>query len=240
MYREIWNKYMKGFKFILPFIVVRVLYESISYNLGFSKYDFYDFFGGNLSSFKQAVVSNLGSILFSLFVGSLFSAFLMVVIKSLINDKDVNYGENLKESLGIYLRYLLLNIITSAIFVGILLLGLCKIIMPISFILLIYFNVILTPCMAYLVYNNVSPVVALKKGIAVGKKYSGEILLLAITLCIIIGIISGVSIKLKVNPVGSVFMDFIETSIWGYLYIFSMAICKKEEKVVDRMLESLD
>ena len=56
MYKEVWRKYMKGFKFLLPFILVRTLYESIMHNLGFSTYDFYDFFKGNLSGLKQAVV----------------------------------------------------------------------------------------------------------------------------------------------------------------------------------------
>ena len=48
MYKEVWNKYTKGFKFLLPFILVKVLCEGIGFNLGFNKYDLYNIFRGNL------------------------------------------------------------------------------------------------------------------------------------------------------------------------------------------------
>ncbi|KAJ51174.1 hypothetical protein BD780_002372 [Clostridium tetanomorphum] len=237
MYKEVWNKYMKGFKFLLPFILVHVLFQNSSLNLDSKEYDF---FAGNFSAFKQAVENNFMPILFNLFIGSLFYSFLTVVIKALINEKPINYRENLKQSLGVYFKYLVLTIITSAIFIGIMLLGFLNILMPIAFILMIYFNIILTPCKAYLVYNNTSPLTALKKGIEVGKKYSGEILLLGVMLCVIVGIIVGIitaiGIDVKTNPIAYAFTNFIGTCILFYLATFAMTICKKEEKSEGQIL----
>jgi hypothetical protein len=245
MYKEVWRKYMKGFKFLLPFILVRTLYESIMHNLGFSTYDFYDFFKGNLSGLKQAVVDNFVPILFQLFVGSLFCAFLMVVIKELINEKRVNYREDLKESLGIYLRYLALTIIMYAITIGVLLLGAFDIIMPIVYIFVTsYLSPILIPCDAYLVYNNTNPVEALKEGTSLGKKYYVEILFLGIifgVISLLLGIIfkmaSPIGMDLRTNPMGYACIELIEISVWTYLCMFIMAICKKEEKTVEKITE---
>ncbi|WP_315121708.1 hypothetical protein [uncultured Clostridium sp.] len=241
MHKEIWNKYIKGFKFLLPFILIQVLFESVSLNLGFSEYGFFDFFGENFSTFKQSVVNNLAPILFSLFIGSLFHAFLMVVIKALINEKDINYRENLKESLGIYLRYLGLNIITSAILLGVMLLGFSSILLPFSIIFLIYFNVLLTPCESYLIYYDTNPAEALKKGMSLGKEYSGEILLLGIMagimIAIIAGIMSVIGIGPKTNLIGYAFVNFVRISIWVYVCMFAMTICKKGEQTEKAILK---
>ncbi|WP_027624847.1 hypothetical protein [Clostridium lundense] len=227
MYKEVWDKYMKGFKLILPFILVYVLFQNTSFNFKFVEYGFFE---GKFSTFKQAVENNLISILFILFVGSLFYSFLTVVIKKLINGEIINYIESFKESLGIYLKYLGLNIILSGVMLGVMLLGFFHIIMPIAFILMIYLSVIFTPCEAYLVYNNSSPVEAFKKGISVGKKYSGEIILLSIMICIILGIASVITISMKTSPIGEIFVDFINTCALFYVYAFAMTICKKEGK----------
>ncbi|MBU5483239.1 hypothetical protein KQI86_02795 [Clostridium sp. MSJ-11] len=234
MHREIWSNYIKGFKFLLPFILVKVLFESINANLGFSQYDF---FVGNFSTFKQTVTSNWVQTLFSLFVGSLFYSFLMVVVKSLVNEKDISFREIFKESLGIYTRYLALTIIISTIFLGVMFLGFWDIIMPLAVIFVIYLSVLFTPCNAYLVYNDASPTEALKKGISLGKKYSGEIILLSIALSIIVGTISVVGINLADSTIGYVLISFIITSIYMYSYIFAMTICKKGEETEKAILK---
>ncbi|MBC2397933.1 hypothetical protein [Clostridium tetanomorphum] len=50
-----------------------------------------------------------------------------------------------------------------------------------------------------------------EKGIALGKKYSGEIILLGIALSIIIDIITAVSINVTNTPIGHAFVNFIKT-----------------------------
>ncbi|PRR79415.1 hypothetical protein CLLI_08950 [Clostridium liquoris] len=239
MYKEVWNKYTKGFKFLLPFILVKVLCEGIGFNLGFNKYDLYNIFRGNLSDFKQAVMSNLAPILFIVFVGSLFYAFLMVVIKELINEKHIDYREDFKEGIGFYLRYLVLSIIIEAVLIGINLLGMIDMLKAIAWVLLIGITPIVIPCDSYLIYYNTSSVEAFKKGLAVGKKYFMEIFFLGI----IAGIVSGVSgvsmvrMGLKTSSIIYVCMEFIITSVEMYLCMFVMFICKKEEKSVGKIIE---
>jgi len=244
MCKEVWNNYKKGFKFLIPFILVQVLFESTRLNLEFDKYDFFGKGGNllkNLSVSKQIIINEVIPILFYIFIGSLFYSFLMVVIKALLNKEDINYKENFKESLGFYLRYLGLNIIISAISVGLIVLGFWGILIPFMVILLILFNVLLIPCDAYLIYYNTSVGEALKKGIALGKKHFGELLLLGITVSIILAIIGGVmalaNINPKINPIGSVFINFASASVGSYLYMFTMTICKKEEKAEEKIIE---
>lgn len=244
MYGEVWNNYKKGFKFLLPFILVQVFIESTSLNLEFDKYDFFGKGGNlikNLSVSKQIIINEAIPILFYIFIASLFYSFLMVFIKALLNKNDINYKDIFKESLGFYLRYLGLNIIISAISTGLILLGFWGILIPFMVILLILFNVVLIPCDVYLIYYNTSVGEALKKGMALGKKHFGEILLLGVMVSIILAVIGGlmalVNINPKVNLIGSVFMNFVSASIGGYLYMFAMTICKKGEKTAEKIIE---
>lgn len=240
MYGEVWNSYKRGFKFLLPFILVKVLYESTSLNLEFDKYDFFGRGGNlikNLSVSKQIIINKPIPILFYIFIGSLFYSFLMVFTKALLNKKDINYKDIFKESLGFYLRCLGLNIIISSISIGLILLGFWGILIPFMVILLILFNVLLIPCDAYLIYYNTSVGEALKKGTALGKKHFGEILLLGVMVSIILAIIGGLmgvsNINPKINLIGSVLINFVSASAGGYLYMFNMTICKKYEKIIE-------
>lgn len=244
MYGEVWNNYKKGFKFLLPFILVQVLFESTSLNLEFDKYDFFGKGGNlikNISVFKQIIINEPIPILFDLFIGTLFYSFLMVVIKALLNKNEINYKKNFKESLGFYLRYLGLNMIIYSISVGLIILGFWGILIPFMVILLILFNVLLIPCDAYLIYYNTNVGEALKKGMALGKKHFGEILLLGVMVSIILAIIGGAMALVNINPkatvIGSVLMNFVSASVGSYLYMFTITICKKEEKVEEKIIE---
>lgn len=243
MYKEIWNKYKDGFKFLIPFILVQILFQSFDLNLEFTNYDFIGKGGSlleNFSIFNETISNNIVKISFELFIGTLFYSFLMITIKALLNERNINYGENFKESIGFYLRYLALNIIIFAISIVLLFFGCWPIFIPFMVILMIYFNIILTPCEAYLVYYNTSAGEALKQGIALGKKYSGEIILLGITISIMLGIIGGIMSVLNINPKTNliiyIFITFISKNIQIYFYMFVMAICKKEEKIQGEVL----
>lgn len=243
MYKEIWNKYKDGFKFLIPFILVQILFQSFDLNLEFTNYEFFGKGGSlleNFSIFNETISNNIVKISFELFIGTLFYSFLMITIKALLNERNINYGENFKESIGFYLRYLTLNIIIFSISSVLLFLGCWPILIPFMVILMIYFNIILTPCKAYLVYYNTSVGDALKKGMAMGKKYSGEIILLGfgvgIVLVIMGGIMSAFNINPKTNLIIYLITSFININIQIYFYMFVMAICKKEEKIQGEVL----
>ncbi|QBD84957.1 hypothetical protein EQG73_06860 [Clostridium tetani] len=244
MYKEVWNKYIKGFKFLLPFILVQILFKSTGLNLAFTDYDLFGKGGSlieNLSIFNQLIIDNIIPISLELFIGAIFYSFLMITIKSLLNEKNISYGEDFKESIGFYLRYLVLNIIISAISMVLIFLGFWTILIPFMVILMIYFNIILTPCEAYLVYYNTSVGESLKKGIELGKKYSGEIILIGIVTGIMLGVMGGIMSTLNITPktnfIGYIFISFISTNIQIYFYMFVMSICKREEKAEEKTLE---
>lgn len=97
MYKEVWNKYIKGFKFLLPFILVQILFKSTGLNLAFTDYDLFGKGGSlieNLSIFNQLIIDNIIPISLELFIGAIFYSFLMITIKSLLNEKNISYGED--------------------------------------------------------------------------------------------------------------------------------------------------
>ncbi|MBC2397023.1 hypothetical protein [Clostridium tetanomorphum] len=239
MYEETWNKYVKGLKFLLPFILVQVLFEIISFkifnNIGVDKYNFITE-GENLirnsigRNIKELITGNLALIIFSLLVEPLFYSFVMIIMKKLITDKDVNYTEDFKVSLSFYLRYLGLTIIIGAILLGTMLLSLFAMVVTFVFfliiILVIYLAIAVTPCSAYLIYYDTTPEEALSKGMALGKKYFWKILLLSI----IMGVLNRfIDVGPNASIIGYVAIAFIRTSVKFYLLMFTMNICKEEE-----------
>lgn len=238
MFKETWKEYVRGYKFLLPFVLVLMLFERI---MGDLKFDQVDIFGGIFSIIKELLVNNLRLIIITLFLGSLFYAFLMLVMKTLINEGEANYRKSFIESLGLYVSFLGLNIITSAILMSMSLLAFIPIVSPIAMILLMLINVLLIPCKAYLIYHRTNLSEALKKGILVGKKYFSEMVLFSIAIgiavVVISGIMSAVNIDIKASPVGDIFINFVTTSISMYLYMYVVVICKKEEKIEGKILE---
>ncbi|WP_125152993.1 hypothetical protein [Clostridium rectalis] len=228
MCKKVWNKYIKGFKFLLPFILLQVLIEVKMLDF---KHDIYDVLEvteniwGNFSVIIEFLKTDSINMLLYLFVGSLFYSILMLGIKELVDKNYINYGITFKESLRYYLRYLALNIIIYAISIGILLIGSCVIFIPIVFIALLYVTVILTPCKAYLIYYDKSPMEALKKGIVIGKKYFVQILAVGS----LIGLITELNIGIKSTFIGLIFIYFIAVCVEMYLYMFSVSICKEEK-----------
>lgn len=243
MYKEIWNKYKRGFKFLLPFILVQIIFQSFNFNLQFTNYDFIGEGGSlleNFSIFNEAISNNIVKISFELFVGTLFFSILMVSIKTLLNKGTVNYGESFKEGISLYPRYLLINVVLFLISSVLIFLGFWSIFIPFMVILMIYFNIILTPCKAYLVYYNTSAGDALKKGMVMGKKYSGEIILLGLGVGIVFIVIGGIMSAFNINPETNLIIysvtSFINVNIQIYFAMFVMNICKREEKVQKEIL----
>ncbi len=56
--------------------------------------------------------------------------------------------------------------------------------------------------------------------------------MVSIILAIIGGVMALLNINPKVNLIGSVLMNFVSASVSSYLYMFTITICKKEEKIV--------
>ncbi|WP_097027619.1 hypothetical protein [Clostridium peptidivorans] len=240
MYKEAWGKYREGFRMLLPFILVKLLFQISSFkftdsNVTLDKYDMIT--GGetllrNISgaNVKALVISNLFLIIISIIVVPLVYSFLYLVIKMIVRDEEVNYREAFDESLQFYLRYLTLTIIIGALIIGIAFLAIFSIMIPFFIIavviLLVYVIVTVIPCEAYLIYHDVSAEEALSKGREIGKKYFWK-------LAGIVVITSLIGSALKIIPDTNIIVyaakDFITISIGLYMYIFAMILCKQEE-----------
>ena len=238
MYKETWKNYKESFNFILPFILVKVAFEIIVFaftkNMSFDKFRFIGQEGiitGSFLANRGVIVKNIIELVFNLFLVSLFEAFLIVIMKALLNKEDINYKEKFKESLGFYLRYLGLTIIMYAILLGIVFLGIFAFIVPFIAIFLlgaaIYFEIALMPCTAHLVYHDTTPEIALQKGRALGKKYFWKILLFVI----VMGVIGAVvDVYENSNILIYSLYDFLKVNMEMFLIMFTVAICKKEDK----------
>lgn len=247
MYKEAWEKYREGFRMLLPFILVKLLYQISSFkftnsNVTLDKYDMIT--GGesllrNMSevNVKALVVSSLFLIIISIFALPLFYSFLYLTIKSIVKDEEINYRDIFRESFRFYLRYLTLIIIIIAILIGILLLAAFSMIIPLLVIaiviLLVYVIITIIPCEAYLIYNDVSAEEALSKGRKIGKKYFWKLLLIVLITSVIGSIIR---LDSSTNIVVYAVKSFITISIEYYLYIFAMVLCKQEEnQILDKI-----
>lgn len=240
MYNEAWEKYKEGFKMLLPFILVKLLwgissFKFIDRNVTLDKYDMIT--GGealikNISgaNVKALVISNLFLIIVSILVVPLVYSFLYLVIKMIVRDEEVNYKEAFDESLQFYIRYLTLSIIIIALIIGISFLGIFSMMVPFFMIavviLLVYVVITVIPCEAYLIYHDVSAEEALSKGREIGKKYFWKL--------VVIGVITSlIGSALKIIPDTNIIVyaakSFITISIGLYMHIFAMTLCKEEE-----------
>lgn len=238
MNEKVWDKYIKGYKFLLPFVLVQVLYSNVLSNLEILEFNFFGMgksFTSKLSEFKPMLSSNILPIIFQLIVGSLFLAFLMIIIRSIIDFEDVNYRESFKESLILYPKYLALNTIIYTISVGLIFLRLFDMAIP-FIIILSLLSIVLEPCTFYLVYNDTGVIESLKNGISLGKKHFVEIIFIGMILGLIsfgIGALIGYFIE---GTVGTTLKNFIAYSIYMYGNIYIMNFCRKEEKTGDKEL----
>lgn len=236
MYNEVWQKYKKGFIFILPFILLQVIFESMGFNrtkdVTVDTYKLTKEIGTmmmNSIGLKSTTVNNAIWLILFLFVSSLFYLFLTVITKNLINEEPINYKENFEESIDYFTRYLGVNIImTIVLTIGTLISGLFIISVYTIFlapILIICMDTLLKPCGAYLVYYNSNIDEALSDGVKLGKDYFWRIVFfnLIITFMNIL-----INTSTKLNIITYSLMDFLKVSVEFYILMFSMYICKRE------------
>lgn len=239
MSEKVWNKYIKGFKFLLPFILMQVLFSNIISNLEIIEFSFFDMgksFATKFSELKPMMLSNLLPIIFNLIAGSLFYAFLMIIIRSIVNFDDVNYRESFKESLILYPRYLAVSSISATVFIGLIFIGLWDLAIPFIVILSILFSAVLEPCTFYLVYNDEEIIDSLKNGIAIGKRYFVEILFISIIVSVIGGAIGALIGYFIEGIVATTIKNFILYSAYMYANIYIMNICRKEANIGDKAM----
>lgn len=237
MYNEVWQKYKKGFKFILPFILLQIIFESVGFRrTGNSNIDTYTLIKeigtsmANSIGLENSIANSIIWLVFFLFVSSLFYIFLIVVIKSIVNQRSINYKENFEESVDYFTRYFGVNIIITIILAIVTLVSGIFIISPytvlISPILIVSMDTLLKPCGAYLVYYNSSIDEALSDGVKLGKDYFWRIIFLSFIITFI-NILTNASTNL--NIITYSLMDFFKVSIKFYILMFSMYICKRED-----------
>lgn len=240
MYKEAWEKYREGFRILVPFILVKLLFQISSFkftssNLTLNKYDMItgretllrNISGANV---KAVVIGNLFLIVISILVLPLVYSFLYLVIKIIVKDEEVNYKEAFIDSFQFYLRYLILIIIIGVLIIGISLLSIFSMMIPFFIIavmiLLAYVVVTVIPCEAYLIYHDVSAEEAFSEGRKIGKKYFWKL--------VIIGVITSlIASVLKIIPDTNIIVyaakSFITIFIGLYMHIFAMILCKQEE-----------
>lgn len=245
MYKETWKNYKESFNVILPFILVKVVFEILVFiitkNIIFDKFSFIgqeEIITGNFLANRGIIIKSIINTVFSLFVVALFEAFLMVIIKASLNKEDINYKEKFKESLGFYLRYLGLTIIIYAILLGTILLSIFAFIIPFIIILslgvALYFEIALMPCTSYLIYHDTTPEIALQKGRELGKKYFWKILLFVIVMGVIGALLDGHENN---NILIYSLYDFLKVNMEMLLIMFTITICKKEDKKEEVLIE---
>ncbi|KGK81921.1 MULTISPECIES: hypothetical protein [unclassified Clostridium] len=240
MYKEAWEKYREGFRILLPFILVKLLFQISSFKFTSSSVtlDKYDMITGgetllrNISGAngKAVVISNLFLIIISILAVPLVYSFLYLVIKIIVRDEEVNYKEAFIDSLHFYLRYLTLTIIIGALIIGISLLSIFTIMIPFFIIavmiLLVYVVVTVIPCEAYLIYHDVSAEEAFSEGRKIGKKYFWKLAIIGVITSLIASV-------LKIIPDTNIIVyaakSFITIFIGFYMHIFAMILCKQEE-----------
>lgn len=235
MYKEALEKYRKGFKMLLPFILLKMLYQISKFKFTKDKYGmitegeelFRNMSGVNV---KHLIASNIILIIIVILIVPLFYSFLYLVIKRIVKDEEINYKEAFDESLQFYLRYFTLNIIIIALFIGILLLAAFSVMIPFLVIavgiLFVYLVITIIPCEAYLIYNDVSAEEAFSKGRAVGRKYFWKLVLILVITVLMVSILDVIP---DTNIIVYIIKSFIDIFIGFYIYVFSMVLCKKEE-----------
>lgn len=240
MYNEAWEKYREGFKVLLPFILVKLLFQISSFkftnsNVALNTHNMItegELLIRNMSeaNFNVIIVSSLFLVIIFILVVPLFYSFLYLTIKKIVKDEEINYREIFEESFRFYLRYLALIIIIIAILIGILLLGIFSMIIPFLaiavVIFLVYIIITIIPCEAYLIYNDVSAGEALNQGRKIGKKHFWKLFLIVLITSVVGNII-------KMDSSANIIMysvkSFITTFIEYYMYMFAMVLCKQEE-----------
>lgn len=211
MYIEIFENYTEKFKFILPFILAEVIFQDFYFNMGFNNYGFIN---------KERLIQ----ILFYFTIGMLFTNFLMLILKNIINKEHINIEKDFKESIEFYPKCVKLNVIMFIVTIFIMLLdGLLKF-TPLTICLTIVYNTLLDPCISYLIYYNASVIDALKNGIILGKKYFAKILLINL----IINIISYTNVNLE-SSIQYSFINYIKISVEVYQAMFLMYLCNRRK-----------
>ena len=238
MYKETWNKYKKGFKFLLPFILINAILNTCGLDLNIGKYEFTGLdlkLSTNLNVFKQTITNNFTNMLLGLLVGTVFFTVSLLVIKDVFLDKNVSYIRSFKESISYYAKFLVLSVVLESMFIAVQVLGTWGLLTPITMILSIYLSVVLAPCAIYLMYHKSNVLDALRDGITIGRKNFGAILLLNVAIVIAFAVPMALLSKVSLNnPVVSIIFSSIASAISMYCSMFVMSLCESEEHLHEK------
>lgn len=248
MLSYVFNKYFSNFSKLIPYLLAQVIFNVILARLFLGTVPIQNGikfnFGGGGTNFtvNNGSLGALGGsaillLIITIVTGPLFAVFVRLVTRNILDDREINQGEIFLESFSYYWRYvgivLLMFLIALAIFLGMMflrfipLLGILGIIALVIFV--IYLFTILTPCMEYMVYDNLTVEEAFSSGKEVGKENFWSIFFFTLVL----GIISGL---FKTDNSRSLLIIslivFIKQSIEAFKAMYIMVLCKqhKEQK----------
>lgn len=229
MFGEVYKKYVNNFKIILPFILMRVALDSLSYfgSGGVRSAEKYDVIFGANGIIRSMGFEGILIFLFLLLISPIIYVSIALLCKKILKDEeDISFGETLRESTHYYFRYIGLSLIIGAVVIGISLLmvvtrGLFFLLIP-AVIFLIYFAITVEPCIEYLIHNDSSVEEAFSGGRKIGKKYFWSLF----GLDIIIGVLSQIfRISFFSAMPGLPIMSLFTAIFQGYTVMFRMNLC---------------
>jgi hypothetical protein len=212
MFNYAFKNYLKGFKEFLPFIVINLIFDLVvlkifSVPLGGDKLIRAIEVGEEIDWGKVFTSPEFGNfstvfvviLIISLLVAPIINSYITLVIKKLLNNKEVKHLELLKESFHYYFSYIGVTLAIILILCGLaIIIGLIAVFIPVlgviaaipGGIFILYLGVVYNPCTSYLIYNNCGVYDALQGGKQVGKKYFWPLLGFLIVINVISKILS--------------------------------------------------
>lgn len=246
MFEYSFKKFFTNFGEIVPYIIVKILFDLVLVRLCFQNIT-----GGNIQGivanssgfrlslngmeFRTVTATVVIFIIISLVVQPLFIAFIRLLFKKMLHEEEIYQGDTLRESFSYYWRivgiYLIFLVIGIAVMVGGMLVAVLFGFIPVIRVAVIfalivgaiYVATILTPCVEYMVYYDSDTEEALRGGVKVGKYYFWSIFGLTIVKGILVNLLN------KTNGVGllaAAVMMFISLIIEGIFSLYVMNLCR--------------
>lgn len=240
------NKYFSNFKKIVPYLLAQIVFNVLLAKLfiiAVPKPNIINFTGGS-SGFNFQLNSNtIGAIggssiillIITFITAPIFAVFIRLITRNILDDKAIDHGEILKESFNYYWRFIGFTLLMILIFLGIFAVAMIFGFIPIVkflviiavIIFIIYLVTILTPCIEYMIYDDLTIEEAFSSGKTVGKENFLQIFFLAL----ITGIISGF---FKTDNTRSVIIVglfvFIAQAIDAFKIMYIMSLCKQDKE----------
>lgn len=246
MLNQVFNKYLKNFVHLLPYLILQLLFnvtlvKFFLWLIPAAKLNHINMVSGGINlNLTSSNIHSTGSyalllVVIMLVTAPLFGSFIGLLSRNILEDKEINQIELLSESLKYYWRYvglvLVMFLIGVAVFIAALILSLIPVLGVLGLICLVLFVIylftILTPCLEYLLYDNLKIEDAFERGKETGKNNFWKIFLLVLAIQVLSKIFN-------TDHIQSIFIISVITFITQAIDIFKrmyvMALCKEHKE----------